>query len=173
MPGFGALTAQVALPLELAFQPAALCCKLVAPLSQLLQADHLGLVGIEQPGVGAAQPVEARQQLPLGSPLLGRAPVRLCSEVPELGGQAVGIGEQVADVAPNCPLQGLAVDVGPRTGMRPAGSDAVLAAAPVVAPHATRRQLGRANHGQPTATAGQQAAKQVSTADRPSTNRAE
>jgi hypothetical protein len=43
--------------------------ELPPPLAQLLQADHLGLVGVEQPGVGAAQSLEARQQPPLG-PLL-------------------------------------------------------------------------------------------------------
>jgi hypothetical protein len=42
--------------------------ELPPPLAQLLQADHLGLVGVEQPGVGAAQPLEARHQPPLGMP---------------------------------------------------------------------------------------------------------
>jgi hypothetical protein len=135
--------------------------ELPPPLGQLLQADHLGLVGVEQPRVGASQPVEARHQPPLGPPLPGRVPVHLRGEVLELGDQPVGIGEQVADVAPDRPLQGLAVQAGARAGPRPAGPDAVLAAAPVVAPLAARRRSGRAVHGQPAAAAGQQAAQQV------------
>jgi hypothetical protein len=131
--------------------------ELPPPLAQLLQADHLGLVGVEQPGVGAAQPLEARPQPPLGALLSGRVPVHVRGEGPELGGQPLGIGEQVADVAPDRPLQGLAVHAGSRARMRPAGPDAVLAAAPVVAPLAAWRRSGRAEHGQPAAAAGQQA----------------
>jgi hypothetical protein len=139
----------------------ALSGELLPPLAQLLQADHLGLVGVEQPGVGAAQPVETRHQPPLGPLLPGRVPVDLHGEVPELGGQPLGIGEQVAEVAPDRPLQSLAVHVSSRAGLRPAGPDAVLAAAPVVAPLAARRRPGRTDHGQPAAATGQQAAQQV------------
>ena len=115
--------------LGLALQSAALCRELRPPLGQLPQADHLGLVGVEQPGVGAAQPVEVRHQPQLGRLLAGCVLICLRGEVPELGGQLVGNGKQVADVTPDRPLQSLAVDAGSRARLRPAGPDAVLAAA--------------------------------------------
>ena len=139
----------------------ALSGELLPPLAQLLQADHLCLVGVEQPGVGAAQPLEARHQPPLGPPLPGRIPVHLRGEVLKVGDQPLGIGEQVADVAPDRPIQGLAVHAGARARLCPAGPDAVPTAAPVVAPPASRRWPGCAVHGQPAAAAGQQAAQQV------------
>jgi hypothetical protein len=149
------------LPPELVLEGVALSGELPPPLGQLLQADHLGLVGVEQPGIGASQAVEARHQAPLGPPLPGRVPVHLHGEVPELGDQPVGIGEQVADVVPDRPLQGLAIHAGARAGPRPAGPDAVPTAAPVVAALAARRRSSRAVHGQPAAAAGQQAAQKV------------
>ncbi|HET6519921.1 MAG TPA: IS256 family transposase, partial [Geminicoccaceae bacterium] len=60
--GLGPLLAEAALLVQLPAQGAALVGQLPPPLGQLLQADHLRLVGVEQPAVGARQALETRAE---------------------------------------------------------------------------------------------------------------
>ena len=86
-----------------------------APLGQLLEADHLGLVGLEQPPVGPRQAVEPGLQLPPDRLLLGAPVRRLGGEPLELGDQLPRVAEQ-ADRGPTPPARS------PRRRSSPAGT---------------------------------------------------
>jgi hypothetical protein len=99
--GLGPLLAWAALLVQLPAQGAALVGQLPPPLGQLLQADHLRLVGVEQPVVGARQALEARAKPLLGRQLAGRGPVGIAGELLELGEQPFGVAEEAADMVPH------------------------------------------------------------------------
>jgi hypothetical protein len=84
------------------------------PLGQLLEADHLGLIGLEQPLVGPRQAVEPGLQLPLDRLLLGAAVRRLGDEPLELGNQLLRVAEQADDVVPHRLFDHLGIDHRPR-----------------------------------------------------------
>jgi hypothetical protein len=119
--GLGALFAQAAALLDLKVEGVTLISQLPAPLLQLLQADHLRLIGVEQTPVRARQPIETCPQLPLGVGSTRRGLTGLVGEFLELGEQPVGIAEQGADMVPDRPLQIVGLDLCPRTRRGPGG----------------------------------------------------
>jgi nucleotide-binding universal stress UspA family protein len=133
------------------------------PLGQLLEADHLGLIGLEQPLVGPCQAVEPGLQLPPDRLLLG-APVRRLGDEPlELGDQLLRFAEQADDVAPHRPLDHLGIDHRPRAlGVAP-GRQRIDTGAAVVETlePAGRPSEAAAVDGEPTDAALQQAAQEV------------
>jgi hypothetical protein len=52
--------------LAMLFRDAALLGQGAALRGKLLQGDHLGLVGFQEPAVGTVQPVQSRPQLTVG-----------------------------------------------------------------------------------------------------------
>lgn len=141
---------------------ATLVGELSAPVGQLLQADHLRLIGIEQTLIGPDQPGKTGRYALPRSLFLNRAPIGSAGELLELGDQLVGVAQEIADVLPYGPLQRFAVDAGARTGLRAGGFHAVLAGAAVgVALGMAGRRPGDAVHGETTGAARQQAAQQV------------
>jgi nucleotide-binding universal stress UspA family protein len=133
------------------------------PLGQLLEADHLGLIGLEQPLVGPCQAVEPGLQLPPDRLLLG-APVRRLGDEPlELGDQLLRFAEQADDVVPHRPLDHLGIDHRPRAlGVAP-GRQRIDTGAAVVETlePAGRPSEAAAVDGEPTDAALQQAAQEV------------
>src|SRR5215217_5836277 len=133
------------------------------PFGQLREADHAGLVGLEQPLVGPCQTVEPGLELPRDRLVL-RAPVRrLGDEALELGDELPRIAEQADEVIPHRLLEHLGIDHRPRAfGVAP-GRQRIDAGAAVVA---TLNPTGRSREatavdGEPTDAALQQAAQEV------------
>ena len=134
-----------------------------APLGQLLEADHLGLVGLEQPPVGPRQAVEPGLQPPLDRLLLGAPVRRLGGEPLELGEQLPRVAEQADDVVPHRPLDHLGVDHRPRAlGVAP-GRQRIDTGAAVVETLDAAGRPGEAAavDGEPADAALQQAAQEV------------
>ncbi|MCW2242545.1 hypothetical protein M2351_007201 [Azospirillum canadense] len=145
--------------LLLVFQRAPLVGDLLAPLGQLLQADHRRLIGIKQALVGAGKPAKAPGDPLLGPLLLGCMVVGLVSKLLELGHQLIGRFEQAADMLPDRAFEIVGVHAGARTGLCTGGFQPVLAGAPVVAAPAG---ADGAEHGEAAGATRQQAAQKVS-----------
>src|SRR3712207_4382863 len=79
---------------------------------QLLQADHLNLVGLEQPPVGAVQSLHAGAQLSTGS--IPAHSGGLAGKALELRQYLGRLPEQVGDMVPNGLLQAVRRNVCPR-----------------------------------------------------------
>jgi hypothetical protein len=78
---------------ELPVERLALLGQPAAALGQLVQADHLGLIGVEQALVGSRQALEAGAQFMLGCRLAGSLLIGRHGEVLELGEQSLRIAE--------------------------------------------------------------------------------
>ena len=92
---------------------------------QLLQADHLGLVGLEQPTVGAVQSLDAGTQLSTGS--ISAHSDGLAGKALELRQYLGRLLEQVDDMVPNGGLEFLGLDTAAGTSGWTRRQDAVFA----------------------------------------------
>ena len=135
----------------------------MALLGQLVQADHLGLIGVEQALVGPGQALDTGAQFVLGCCPAGRLLIGRQGEILELGEQALRIAKQAAHMFPDRPVERLAVHLGARARRLASRQRAVFAATPIAAPPPARGIEGAddAIHGQAAAAASQQAAQQM------------
>jgi len=159
--GRESLLAETELLGALRFQALALLGHVLPPLSELCQADDLGLVGVQEPLVGPAEPLEAGGE-PAGLRLLRLIPVDgHLREAAELGKEVVRLGQEVADVCPDGRLELRGPHPWAEAVHLAARGEAVLARAVVVA--VLRQPHGRApdvaGHGEAAAAAAQQAAQ--------------
>jgi hypothetical protein len=103
-------------------------------LGQFVEADHLGLVGLQKAAVGTVQPIQAGLQVAhrLLFPASGRG--ASSGEPLELSQELGGIAEQTDDVVPDHRLQGIRLDARPWALGVAAGCEGVGPGAPVIAP---------------------------------------
>lgn len=147
---------------QLAVERTSLRDDLSAPFGQFVQADDVGLVGIEQTPVGARQPGKACHDPLFGLLLVGGGMLGIAGELMELGHQPLWVFQQTADMLPHGPLDVRRGDVGAGTRLRPGGFHTILAGAAVVEAFGPlSRQPGRAVHGQAASAAGQQTPQKV------------
>jgi hypothetical protein len=100
---------------------------------QFIQADHLGLVGLEQALVGPVQTVEAGTQPDAGR-VLGASSLSLGEEALELRPELRGIAEQARDMRPDRLFEWLRLDACPRAFRLAGRRERVGSGAAVVAP---------------------------------------
>src|SRR4051794_35032952 len=130
---------------------------------ELLQADHLGLVGLQEAAVGTVEAVQSRPQ-PTPRELLAEIRRRALGQEPfELRPQLHGIAEQTRDVVPDHPFQDARLDARLGALALTARGEGTRARAAVVAPAAPTLVPGKvaAVDAQPAGAALQQAAQQV------------
>ncbi|MGA1854974.1 hypothetical protein VH569_03205 [Azospirillum sp. 11R-A] len=89
---------------QLAVERTSLRDDLSAPFGQFVQADDVGLVGIEQTPVGARQPGKACHGPLFGPLLMGGGMLGIAGELMELGHQPLWVFQQTADMLPHGPL---------------------------------------------------------------------
>src|SRR4051794_9653567 len=130
---------------------------------ELLEADHLGLVGLQEAAVGTVEAVQSRPQ-PTPRELLAEIRRRALGQEPfELRPQLHGIAEQTRDVVPDHPFQDVRLDARLGALALTARGEGTRARAAVVAPAAPTLVPGKvaAVDAQPAGAALQQAAQQV------------
>jgi hypothetical protein len=133
------------------------------PFGELVQADHLDLVRLEQPLVGPRQAVEPRLELAFDRLVLRVAVCRLGNELLELGNQLLGVAEQADDVIPYRLLDNLGIDHRPRALAVTSRGQRIDAGAAVVAPLGPAGRPGEtaAVDGQTADAALQEAAQEI------------
>src|SRR3954452_14168790 len=113
LPRFEPPFLDLALVLIMLLRQVTLLGKRPALTGQLLQADHLGLVSLEQPAIGTVQSLNASTQLSTGG--ISACSVGLAGKTLELRQYLGRILEQADDVGPNCLLQTVRWNLCPRT----------------------------------------------------------
>jgi hypothetical protein len=163
LPGLGRFLPQTLFLFPLFLQGDAPLGQALAPLSQLSQAEHAGLVGVEQPLLLASYSTQYHRCLICIGPPLRVAVSGLTREALELSQQRLRVGQQLLDVPPDRDLQLFRLRHPLRARLVAGAADAVPPVALVVAPLgvAGRRPVGDAEHGQAAGAAGQQAPQQV------------
>src|SRR4051795_8913984 len=130
---------------------------------EFLEADHLGLVGLQEAAVGTVEAVQSRPQ-PTPRELLAEIRRRALGQEPfELRPQLHGIAEQTRDVVPDHPFQDVRLEARLGALALTARGEGTRARAAVVAPAAPTLGPGKvaAVDAQPAGAALQQAAQQV------------
>jgi hypothetical protein len=142
-PALSPLLAQAAALFVLVFKDAPLFGQGATLLGKLVEADHLGLVGLQKAAVGTAQPVQAGLQLADGLlfPVVGHGAPG--DEPLELSQQLGGIAEQADDVIPDHRLQGIRLDARPRAFRVATGRQGIGPGAAVVAPAGSASLSGK------------------------------
>jgi hypothetical protein len=113
---------------------------------EFLKADRLGLIGIDQPPIGAGEP---RLDLLLGCVRVLGFPVGTGGNTLKLRQQLLGVGKQRADMRPHGGLQLVAVDLRARASGLACGHHTVLAGAAIGVPDAAGgRDASDPMHGQ-------------------------
>jgi hypothetical protein len=125
------LLVKAALPVILLLRQLALLEECSSLAGQLIEGDHLGLVGIKKPTVGSFQPLETGAQMVSGAirgiACSGEKALELC---PQLG----RVAKQVNNVIPDRLLEGVCPDTRPRTFRITCGVEWIRSGASVVAP---------------------------------------
>src|SRR5262249_31911806 len=125
------LGAQPGLLVMLGRQHAATPLDLRPPLPQLVEADDLRLVGVDEADLLAVQPLERGLPPPALLPHLGRS-LRPLGDRLELRGERLGVVQEPTDVPPHGLLQALRWHHRPRAPGLVRGADGLAPAALVV-----------------------------------------
>src|SRR3954469_16550666 len=121
----------------LPFERLTLFRQLPTSLAQLIQADGVRLIGVEQPSVGSDQPVEVRLQ-PLFSCLFAMGSWRATGrQASVLRQKLLRIGKKGADMIPDRTFQPIAINLSARTGGCTGGVDEILAGTAIIASFTT------------------------------------
>jgi hypothetical protein len=147
--GLDLLAAELLLLDTLLLEACALLGQRAPSFGEFLKADRLGLIGIDQPPIGAGEPVEPRLDLLLGRVRVLRFPVGTGGNTLKLRQQLLGVGKQRADMRPHGGLQLVAVDLRARASGLACGHHTVLAGAAIGVPDAAGgRDASDPMHGQ-------------------------
>jgi len=121
----------------LAFERLTLFRQLPTSFAQLIQADGFRLIGVEQPSVGADQPVEVRLQLLFGRLFTVGLRRGTGCQASVLRQELLRIGKEGEDMIPDRIFQPIAVDLRTRTGSLASCVNAILTGTAIIASFAT------------------------------------
>jgi hypothetical protein len=135
---------------------------LLAPLPQLVQADHLGLVGIDQPNFFAIEAPKLDVHLPISCERSRGRVAGRSDEGLELVRQGRRVIEQESDMTPDRGIQIIRPHIRPRAAGLMGWADRLAATALVVTPTiAALAGLGGADHRAATPPTGEQATEEI------------